>query len=227
MRWLRLILIVLIVRPLTRLIAGADVIGEERLPLTGPAIVAANHSSHIDTLLLLTLFSPRAVGKVRPVAAADYFLADPVISWVSRRLIGIVPVERGRAGADVDPLAAARAALANGDILIVFPEGTRGAASDMAPLKSGVARLAEAFPAAPVIPVWIEGAGRVLPKGAHVPVPMTCCVLVGEPMCWAGDRAEFMARLKDALEGLQATAPPLRWAQTVENRPSPQDKIHP
>ena len=216
MRWLRLILIVLIVRPLTRLITGADVIGAARLPSAGPAIVAANHSSHIDTLLLLTLFSPRTLGKVRPVAAADYFLATPVISWVSRRLIGIVPVDRGAAGPGADPLAPARAALANGDILIVFPEGTRGATVDMAPLKSGVARLAEAFPDAPVIPVWIQGAGRVLPKGAHVPVPMTCCVLVGEPIRWAGDRSGFMAALKAALEDLQAKAPPLRWADGGE-----------
>jgi len=213
MRWLRLILIVLIARPLARILTGADVVGAEHLPRTGPAIVAANHSSHVDTLLLLTLFTPRAGTRVRPAAAADYFLANPAISWFSRHVIGIVPVERAKAGKAVDVLAAAREALAAGDILIIFPEGTRGAASDMGPLKSGVARLAESFPEAPVIPVWIQGAGRVLPKGAHVPVPMTCCVLAGAPIRWGGDRAGFMAALKGALEQLQAQAPPLTWLE--------------
>jgi hypothetical protein len=51
----------------------------------------------------------------------------------------------------------------------------------------------------------------VLPKGAVVPVPMNCCVLVGEPISWRGDRAAFMAELKAGLEALQAQAPPLKW----------------
>ncbi len=212
MTWLRLILILLVARPIARFLTGADVIGRERLPVRGPAIVAANHNSHVDTLLLLSLFPARAVRHVRPAAAADYFLANPVIGWFSQNLIGIVPVARGRASRDVDVLAPAREALLAGDIVVVFPEGTRGADGDvMAPLKSGVARLAAAAPETPVTPVWIQGAGRVLPKGKHVPVPMTCCVLVGEPIRWRGDRAAFMEELRLALEALAAQAPPLRW----------------
>ena len=74
-----------------------------------------------------------------------------------------------------------------------------------------LARLAEAFPEAPVIPVWIQGAGRVLPKGTLIPVPMTCCVLVGEPIRWEGRRTAFMDGLREALLALKAQAPPLRW----------------
>jgi len=211
-RWLRLALIVLLARPLARLLTGADVSGRERLPLKGPAIIAANHNSHLDTLLLLTIFPARALHRLRPAAAADYFLRDPVISWLSRNLIGIVPIARDRAGTGEDILAPAREALARGDIVVVFPEGTRGDTGEMARLKNGVARLAEAFPEAPVIPVWIQGAGRVLPKGETVPVPMTCAVLVGEPIQWQGQRSQFMETLRDALLGLEAQAPPLRWS---------------
>ena len=214
MTWLRLLLITVFLRPWARLMTGADVIGYEHLPLKGPAIIAANHNSHVDTLLLLTLFPAKTLAHVRPAAAADYFLANPAISWVSRNLIGNVPVDRSAVGSGVDVLAPARAALENGDILIIFPEGTRGdAGEDMAPLKSGVARLAEACPRAPVTPVWIQGAGRVLPKGAHIPVPLTCAVLVGEPIHWTGDRAGFMAALKQALEALHAQSPPLKWSE--------------
>lgn len=214
MAWLRLLLIAAVLRPVARLLLGADIVGEARLPERGPAIVAANHNSHVDTLLLLSLFSPKALARVRPVAAADYFLAGPAMSWFSRQIIGIVPVERSAAGSGVDVLAGAREALIGGDILIIFPEGSRGVASDnMAPLKSGVARLAEACPEAPVTPVWIEGAGRVLPKGAAIPVPLTCCAVVGHPIHWRGDRAAFMAELKSELEALRAKAPPLRWRE--------------
>lgn len=217
MAWLRFLLLVLVARPIALFLTGADVSGRERLPLKGPAIVAANHSSHVDTLLLLAIFPSRAVQKVRPAAAADYFLKDPVIGWFSRHVIGIVPVARRKAGQKIradgeDVLAPARAALAAGEIVVVFPEGTRGDGDELGQLKSGVARLAEAFPDAPVTPVWIQGAGRVLPKGEAIPAPLNCAVLVGEPIAWTGDRHAFMARLRADLLALKDQAPPLRWS---------------
>ena len=217
MSWLRLLLLILIARPLARFLTGADIVAPHRLPSKGPAIIAANHNSHIDTLLLLALFPAKALQRLRPLAAADYFTADPVVGWFSRNIIGIVPIERHKAGAGADVLAPAREALAAGDIIVIFPEGTRGkGGDDMAPLKSGVARLAAAFPAAPVTPVWIQGAGRVLPKGMHVPIPLTCCVLVGEAVHWTGDQAAFMSELKEGLDDLKGAAPPLRWRETAQ-----------
>ena len=217
MAFLRLILLLLVARPLARILTGADVEGRERLPVRGPAIVVANHNSHVDTFLLLTIFPARTLRHVRPAAAADYFLANPVIGWFSRHIIGIVPVERNKVGRDVDVLAPARAALAQGDIVVIFPEGTRGDASDqMQPLKTGVARLAETCPAAPVIPVWIAGAGRVLPKGENLPVPMNCSVHVGPPLTYTGERHAFMDEIRSALEALHAQAPPLRWSEAEE-----------
>jgi len=212
MRWLRRVAIVVLFRPLARVFTGADIVGRERLPLQGPAILVANHASHVDTLLLLTIYPSKALDRVRPAAASDYFLKGALMSWFSRRILNIVPVARDRAATGEDILAPARAALAAGDILLVFPEGTRGDGEALARLKSGVARLASAFPEAPVIPIWLQGAGRVLPKGAVVPVPMNCTVLVGEPIFWGGERAAFMDALRDALEALHALAPPQRWA---------------
>ncbi len=212
MRWLRRAAIVVLFRPLARIFTGADIIGRQRLPLKGPAILVANHASHVDTLLLLTIYPSKALDRVRPAAAADYFLKGALMSWFSRRILNIVPVARDRVAAGDDVLAPARAALAAGDILLVFPEGTRGDGEELAKLKNGVSRLVAAFPDAPVIPIWLQGAARVLPKGAAVPVPMNCTVLVGEPVPWAGDRAEFMEALRAALENLHALAPPQRWA---------------
>jgi len=217
----RLAFLTLVARPLAALFTGADVVGREHLPRAGPAIIAANHNSHVDTLLLLTIFPARLVGRLRPVAAADYFLRGPLIGWFSRTLIGIVPVAR-LAGGREDVLAPARAALAAGDIVIIFPEGTRGPGTDeLGPMKAGVARLAAAFPDAPVTPIWIEGAGRVLPKGAMLPAPMNCTVLVGEASRWCGDRERFMEALRASLEALRKSAPPQRWLSDSDPDPPP------
>jgi 1-acyl-sn-glycerol-3-phosphate acyltransferase len=221
MTWLRTLLIALVFRPTARVLTGADITGREHLPRRGPAIVAANHNSHVDTLLLLSLFPAGALRYVRPAAAADYFLANPVLAWVSRHVIGIVPVHRDAAGQGADLLAPMREALQAGDILVIFPEGTRGrGGDDLGPLRSGVARLAEAVPEAPVIPVWIQGAGRVLPKGEHLPVPLTCCVQVGPALRWTGDKADFLGRLRRAIEGLRDSAPPLRWREAPAPTPT-------
>ena len=212
MRWLRRAVIVLIARPIARVFTGADIVGREKLPLKGPAILVANHSSHVDTVLLLTIYPSKALDRVRPAAAADYFLRGRLMSWFSRNILAIVPVARDRAGSGEDVLAPAREALAAGDIVLIVPEGTRGDGEELTKLKSGVARLAADFPDAPVVPIWLQGAGRVLPKGAHVPVPLNCTVLIGDAVHWGGDRAAFMEALRVALEGLKALAPPQRWA---------------
>ena len=221
MALIRLILLVLLARPIAQFMTGADVIGRQHLPRRGPAIIAANHNSHVDTLLLLTIFPARLMGRLRPVAAADYFLRGPLIGWFSRTLVGIVPIDRVSGGKD-DVLAPAREALAAGDIVIIFPEGTRGAGADeLGPMKAGVARLAAAFPEAPVTPIWLEGAGRVLPKGALLPAPMNCTALVGEAISWGGDRGAFMEALRASLEALRSSAPPQRWLPDPESDPPP------
>jgi 1-acyl-sn-glycerol-3-phosphate acyltransferase len=207
---LRRSLLVFLVRPFARLFIGFDVVGRERLPRAGPAIVAANHNSHIDTLILLCLFPSRLLHKLRPVAAADHFLKTPLSSWFSRRIVGIIPVDRA-GSRDEDVLAGCRAALARGDILIIFPEGTRGSPEEMSAFKTGVARLAAAAPEAPVVPVYLQGAGRTLPRGAKVFVPFNCTAIVGENLRWSGDKDAFMSALRASIEALRARAPPLRW----------------
>ena len=212
MRWFRRFVLVLIGRPIARVFTGADIVGREKLPLKGPAILAANHASHVDTILMLTLYPSKGLDRVRPAAAADYFLRGGLISWLSNTIIGIVPVARDKAGTGVDVLEPVRAALKAGDIVLIFPEGTRGDGEEMAQLKSGVARLAADVPEAPVYPIWLQGAGRVLPKGEALPVPMNCTVLVGDTLHWQGDRQAFLDELRGRLEELKAKAPPQRWA---------------
>jgi 1-acyl-sn-glycerol-3-phosphate acyltransferase len=202
---------VMLFRPIARVMFGLNKIGAENLPVEGPAIIVANHNSHVDTLVLLCIFPSRLIGRLRPVAAADHFLGDPVSSWFSRRVVGIIPLKRTDIARGEDVLAEAKQALSEGDILIVFPEGTRGEPEELGAFKAGVARLAEAAPDAPIVPIYIQGAGRALPKGAKIPVPFDITIVIGAALSFAGSRPALIAELRARLEALKAQAPPLKW----------------
>ena len=169
-----------VLRPVMRWLADPLVRHRERLPQRGPAIVFANHNSHVDTALLLAAFPTDVSDGVRPVAAADYWFSSPVRRWFSRHIVGAVAIDRS--GAAPDPLAAARAALEAGSILIVFPEGTRGEPGRLGRFHSGVARLAASYPGAPVVPVWLDGCDRVLPPHRRLPHRSRCRVSIGAPV---------------------------------------------
>jgi 1-acyl-sn-glycerol-3-phosphate acyltransferase len=198
-------------KPIARLFFGLNKIGEANLPTKGPAIVVANHNSHVDTLVLLCCFPSSLIGKLRPVAAADHFLGDPVSSWFSRHVVGIIPLKRTGSTRGEDVLAQAKDALTDGDILIVFPEGTRGAPEEIGAFKAGVARLAEAAPNAPIVPIYIQGAGRALPRGSRIPVPFDISIVIGEALRFEGSRPDLVAALRQRIDALKALAPPLKW----------------
>lgn len=203
-RLLRLLFFAAIVRPLVLVVLGLNVRHRERLPRHGPAIVVANHNSHLDTMVLMTLFPLRLLPHLRPAAAADYFLRSGPFAWFSREIIGIVPVDRTARERGLDPLTGCYAALERSDILLLFPEGTRGEPERLSTFKKGVSWLAERFPRVPVVPVFLHGLGKALPKGTALPVPFFCDVFVGEPVTWNGGREPFMAALEQRMLGLAA-----------------------
>ena len=94
-----------------------------------------------------------------------------------------------------------RDALAAGDIVIFFPEGTRGEPERLGKLKTGIVWLAQQLPTMLIYPVRLHGLGKVLPKGDWLPVPFFCDAWVGEPLHWSGDRRQFLAALSASLGG--------------------------
>lgn len=211
-RILRYLFFALIVRPVVMVVLGLNVRHRQRLPEAGPAIIVANHNSHLDTMVLMTLLPLRMLHKVRPVAAADYFLRNRLLAWFALKIVGIIPLHRRVRTSHSDPLAAASEALERGDILILFPEGSRGEPEKMSALKSGVSHLAKRHPDVPVIPLYLYGLGKALPKGEAMLVPFFCDVFVGEPLHWQGDRRLFMETLTMRFKALSQECPqPDEW----------------
>ncbi|MFT5199709.1 MAG: 1-acyl-sn-glycerol-3-phosphate acyltransferase [Planctomycetota bacterium] len=200
---LRILFHTLIVRPLLLVVLGLNVRHRERLPLKGPAILAANHNSHLDTVALLSLIPLGRLAKVRPVAAADYFLSNRFLKWFSTRLMGIIPLQRTAAGESLDDrLEGAYKALERGEMLVLFPEGSRGEAEELSRFKSGVAHIAMRFPEVPVHPIFMHGLGKVLPKGEGLLVPFFCDVFVGEAMPRAEERTAYMRCFEERMQAL-------------------------
>ena len=191
-----------IVRPLVLIVIGLNIRHRERIPLKGPAIVVSNHNSHLDTLVLMTLLPWPMLRQLRPVAAKDYFLRNRLFAWFALNIMHIIPLEREVIDRHQDPLAACSEALQNGDILILFPEGSRGDPEQMGTFKSGIAHLAKRHPGVPITPIFLHGLGKALPKGEAILVPFFCDVFIGEPISWSGDRTSFMTSLEQGITTL-------------------------
>jgi 1-acyl-sn-glycerol-3-phosphate acyltransferase len=206
---LRFLFFAVIVRPILLLAVGIHARGRDLLPQRGPAIVVANHNSHLDTLTIISLFPLRLLPKLRPVAAMDYFMRSKAMAWFATRIIGIIPIARG--GRDRNPLGPCEDALDRGEILILFPEGSRGEPEKLQAFKKGVAHLAKQRPEVPVYPLFISGLGKVLPKDALFLVPFNCDVVMGEPLQWNGSIEGFMALLRARMEALASQVHAAPW----------------
>ncbi|KZM47683.1 lysophospholipid acyltransferase family protein [Labrenzia sp. OB1] len=203
----------IVIRVAVLFLLGLNVRRKELLPVQGPAIIVANHNSHLDTMVLMALMPLSRLKDIKPVAAADYFFSSPAKAWLSEHVLGIIPVERQRKDGkerSKDPLQGCYDALGDGKVLILFPEGSRGEPEQMTNLKKGVSYLAERFPQAPVVPVFTHGLGKALPRGSFLLVPFFCDIFIGEPITWEGNRIQFMNTLQDrfaALSGEKTFAP--------------------
>ncbi|WP_310427514.1 lysophospholipid acyltransferase family protein [Chamaesiphon sp. VAR_48_metabat_135_sub] len=205
---LRLLFFGTIVRLVVLVVIGLRITGQTRLPRSGPAIICANHNSHLDTLVLMTIFPLRLLAKLRPVAAAEYFLKNRILAWFALHIIGIIPLQRDRSSHTEHPLAKCSEALERGEILIIYPEGSRGEPESLASFHSGIAHLAKRHPNVPIYPVFIYGLGKVLPKGEKILVPFFCDLAIGEPIVWSGSKQVFMDLLHLKMQELSVV---LNW----------------
>jgi len=202
--WIKKLFFIFLVRPLVLVIAGVSLKGKEHLPTKGPAILVANHNSHLDTMVMMSLFPLKTLEKVRPIGAEDYFCNTPLKKWLSKHLIDIIPLKRRPTKAEGHPFGEIYKALERGEIVLLFPEGSRGEPEVMKPFKTGIAHIAKDYPNVPVIPLSIHGAGKSLPKGEALFVPFVIDVHVGEEVFYEGrEKKEYTSYLQECVKKLE------------------------
>ena len=190
-----------------------EVRGIEHLPASEPFLLCANHSSHSDTFALATALGP-AAHRLVFLAARDYFSQFRGQSWLLRRVICLMPFERGSGmGAAKHNLRVLGACRDAARIIVLFPEGTRSLDGVMRSFKPGVAMFADRL-GLRVVPAGIEGAHAMLPKGKKLPRVGPLRVAFGVPLALppgdeserSGERsaryARFTLELQRAVAGL-------------------------
>jgi 1-acyl-sn-glycerol-3-phosphate acyltransferase len=138
----------------------------DEIPTEGPLILAANHASNLDAVVLGSWLIPRLGRRIHWLGKKELF-AWPIVGWAAANG-GVHPVDRG--AADVEAFRLARRILDEGHVLFVFPEGTRSPDGALQEAQDGVAVLALRT-GAPIVPLAISGSNRVWPKGQTLPHP--------------------------------------------------------
>jgi 1-acyl-sn-glycerol-3-phosphate acyltransferase len=173
----------LVIRGLLRVYHRFSVVGAGNLPTKGSFILVANHGSHLDALCLLSALPLRKLHRAFPAAAADYFFQSVPRTWIAAVVVNALPFAR-----EVhirQSLTLCGELLANpGNVLIIFPEGTRTKDGSLGKFKSGIGVLA-AGREVPVIPCYLDGAFAAWPKGKFFPRPTRITLHIGPPKTYA------------------------------------------
>jgi len=180
-----------------------SIYGGEQFTGNGPYIFAANHTSHLDTPLLLAALPLRLRLRLRAAAAADYFFTSWWKGPVVKLLFNAFSFERrGLAG-----ISRAQRLLKDGYSVLLFPEGTRSKDGQLQPFKCGIGRLALAMHVY-VVPVWIEGAHAALPKGACLAHPHQVQIRFGAPLQFPQglDQASVVTAIEQQVRALAPLA---------------------
>ena len=194
-----------------RLATGVRVIWQGCAPSGATRVYFANHTSHLDALVLWGCLPAELRARTRPVAARDYWARGPLRRMLAGRVFRALLVDRNPVSG-ADKAAAARvtiealaAALRAGESLIVFPEGTRGDGRELAPFKSGLYHLARGAEGVELVPAYLDNLNRILPKGEVLPVPVLGSVTFGAPLVLGAgeEKTAFLERARAAVAALR------------------------
>ncbi len=178
-------------------------------------IYFANHTSHLDFVVLWSGLPPDLRAHTRPVAAQDYWESSALRRYVVTNVFNAVLVQRGVMAQAKSPEEARYAgrelieqmAAALGDrySLILFPEGTRGNGEKVGSFRAGLYHLALRRPDVELVPAYLENMNRILPKGEVLPVPMLSLLTFGKPIqVEPGEEKEaFLERAREAVSSLR------------------------
>jgi 1-acyl-sn-glycerol-3-phosphate acyltransferase len=187
-----------------KLLSGSSVRWVNCQPDTCQRVYFANHTSHLDALVLWSSLPKSVRALTRPVAAKDYWERG----WVRRHIaknFNALLIDRQKIKVHQSPVDLMIREMGDEYSLIVFPEGARNIGEDMAEFKSGLYYLGKKRPDLELVPVYIDNLNRVLPRGEFLPVPLLSCITIGPPM-WleVGEpKSEFLPRAREAVRRLK------------------------
>jgi len=182
-------------------------------------IYFANHSSHLDFVVLWSALPSEIRARTRPIAAKDYWEETTLRRYLAESVFRAVLLDRGSLARPkhqeeahfvgrhlIDDMADA---LGTENSLIFFPEGTRGTGEKIGPFRSGLYHLALRRPDVELVPVYLENLNRILPKGEFLPVPMLSLLTFGKPVQVepGEDKEVFLERAREAVAGLRRIGP--------------------
>ncbi len=194
-----------ILASIARVLSGASVRWIDCQPDTCQRVYFANHTSHLDALVLWSALPASIRANTRPVAAKDYWNAGVVRRYLATRVFRALLIDRTDIKVHRSPVDLMIREIGDRDSLIVFPEGGRSTGPEIGEFKSGLYYLCKKRPDLEVIPVHIDNMNRILPRGEVLPVPLLTCISFGPPM-WleAGEaKAEFLRRARESLRRLK------------------------
>jgi 1-acyl-sn-glycerol-3-phosphate acyltransferase len=186
---------------LARILSGASVRWIDSQPDTCQRVYFANHTSHLDPIVIWSAL-PQAVRMItRPVAAKDYWIKGPVRRYFANQLFNAILIDREEIKVHQSPVDMMIREIGHTYSLIIFPEGGRSAGLEIGEFKSGLYYLCKKRPDLELIPVHVDNMNRILPRGEVLPVPLLSCITFGPPM-WleAGEpKVDFLARARQAV----------------------------
>lgn len=185
---------------LAKILSGATVRWIDCEPDTCQRIYFANHTSHLDALVLWASLPKRIRNLTRPVAAVDYWQGGPVRRYMAS-VFNVLLIDRKKIKVHNSPIDMMIREIGNTNSLIVFPEGSRNPSGEMGQFKSGLFHMAKKRPDLELMPVYIDNLNRVMPKGEFLPVPLLSCISIGAPI-WleSGEtKDQFLNRARESV----------------------------
>jgi 1-acyl-sn-glycerol-3-phosphate acyltransferase len=189
---------------IARLLSGASVRWIDCQPDTCQRVYFANHTSHLDAVVLWSALPLNVRAVTRPVAAKDYWERGRIRRYMAS-LFNAILIDRREIKIHQSPVDLMLREIADKYSLIVFPEGSRSTGEEIGEFKSGLYYLCKKRPDLELIPVHIENLNRILPRGEFFPVPLLSCITFGAPM-WleAGEpKVAFLERAREAVRKLK------------------------
>ena len=187
-----------------KLLSGATVRWYDCQPDTCQRVYFANHTSHLDALILWASLPRRIREITRPVAAKDYWNKGPVRRYMAQTFNAML-IDRDDIKIHNSPLDMMLREMGSQFSLIVFPEGTRNTGEEMQEFKSGLYHLSKKRPDLELMPVYIDNLNRVLPRGEFLPVPLLSSITIGPPI-WLEpkeNKHDFLKRAREAVRKLK------------------------